>query len=419
MINKRIRFINFRNIALSYFLIGIFWIFGTDSLIFSKSLLPHRLSFLVSSAKGLIFIGFSAILLYLITKKAYLIQNKLKEVMQLGLMGSFEHNLITDRVWLSKETRCIFNIDKKEIPYEELLARLALRDVPMVREMLKQDILQQTGPGFRRSMIYQISPHPGIHRFVNITTTIQRVNGKAVLRKGIVQDITRIKELESDLNKSHMENNRLGTIMKNINTIIIITDHTRKISWTNNAFTEKLHYTLAEVSGKEVPELLYFGSTSVESITIIEKAVSNRTNFTAELQINTKNNESLWVKAKGSPVTNSNGEFMGYITLADDISERKDKEFQLNRQNAFLREITWLSSHHLRRPVASILGLIALLQQENNPKDHDECMELLSQSAKQLDEIIKDVNTKINAFGSGDSAGTELFTPPRPSHSPD
>ena len=91
-----------------------------------------------------------------------------------------------------------------------------------------------------------------------------------------------------------------------------------------------------------------------------------------------------------SPMYNTeNQKVIGLTVFVTDITERVKNEAKVNSQNERLRAIAWQQSHEVRRPVASILGLINLIQLE---KSHERAWELyfehLYKSTEELDAII-------------------------------
>ncbi len=78
-----------------------------------------------------------------------------------------------------------------------------------------------------------------------------------------------------------------------------------------------------------------------------------------------------------------------------DVSSRVTSESEILRQNTLLREISWISSHEIRRPVASILGLMGLINQTSDPKEKEEFIQLVDQCTQELDGVIQLINDKI------------------------
>ncbi|WP_316791024.1 PAS domain S-box protein [Pedobacter frigoris] len=78
-----------------------------------------------------------------------------------------------------------------------------------------------------------------------------------------------------------------------------------------------------------------------------------------------------------------------------DVSSRVASESEILSQNAVLREISWISSHEIRRPVASILGLMNLIKQTSDSKEKDEFIQMIEKCTQELDGVIHLINDKI------------------------
>jgi PAS domain-containing protein len=93
-----------------------------------------------------------------------------------------------------------------------------------------------------------------------------------------------------------------------------------------------------------------------------------------------------WREIKLVPVKNNNDEIIGVALNSADISKRKQQERQIHIQNEALTRIAIIQSHELRRPVASLLGLMNLIQMEELEFDYFDMMNL---TINELDEKIR------------------------------
>lgn len=98
-------------------------------------------------------------------------------------------------------------------------------------------------------------------------------------------------------------------------------------------------------------------------------------------------NRSVWWLLKYEPAFNHDGNIIGVSVNATDVTTRVEHEQTVHSQNQSLREIAFIQSHELRRPVASILGLIGLLQHNERLKDIEE-LALMERAVNELDEKI-------------------------------
>lgn len=93
-------------------------------------------------------------------------------------------------------------------------------------------------------------------------------------------------------------------------------------------------------------------------------------------------------------IQNEKGEVFEIQGIGQDATERIQNEQHILQQNKRLREIAWISSHELRRPLANMMGLIDLIK-TSLPEDQglieQGLIEPLDTSARQLDQIIHDI----------------------------
>ncbi|MFD1257568.1 PAS domain-containing protein [Mucilaginibacter terrae] len=97
--------------------------------------------------------------------------------------------------------------------------------------------------------------------------------------------------------------------------------------------------------------------------------------------------EPRWAKITYNPTYNGEGRIIGVSFNSTDITERKRNEEKIISQNQALRKIAYLQSHELRKPVASILGLMHLLKlEETGPKS--QILQMMEKAVLELDETI-------------------------------
>lgn len=98
-------------------------------------------------------------------------------------------------------------------------------------------------------------------------------------------------------------------------------------------------------------------------------------------------NRQIWWLIKYEPAFNPDGEIIGVSVNSTDVTARVEHEQTVTEQNEFLREIAFIQSHELRRPVASILGLMDLLKSDERVSGIEE-LELMERAVAELDEKI-------------------------------
>lgn len=90
------------------------------------------------------------------------------------------------------------------------------------------------------------------------------------------------------------------------------------------------------------------------------------------------------------------------LVMATDITELIEKERKLEdayqkikTSNEALMQIAWSNSHELRKPLCSILSLVALLK-EASDDEREEFLRLLEISSTELDQVLKLNNKKVD-----------------------
>lgn len=83
------------------------------------------------------------------------------------------------------------------------------------------------------------------------------------------------------------------------------------------------------------------------------------------------------------------------LVLATDITERVQHMKAIEKQNKRLQEIAWSQSHVVRAPLARMMGLVNVLSLKKDlVKNQDEILDLIMHSAKELDDILRDIVKK-------------------------
>lgn len=96
---------------------------------------------------------------------------------------------------------------------------------------------------------------------------------------------------------------------------------------------------------------------------------------------------NIWYKLSMKPAHDESGNIIGVALSYINIDNYKKSSIRL-------KEIAWHQSHKVRKPLSNILGLIHLLREADLNEKEKEIVDLLDNSAKELDDIIKDIVTK-------------------------
>lgn len=100
--------------------------------------------------------------------------------------------------------------------------------------------------------------------------------------------------------------------------------------------------------------------------------------------------DPMWTKISYNPTYSADGNIIGVSFNATNVTERKKSEEKIIKQNEALRKIAYLQSHELRKPVASILGLMHLLKLEGTD-NNSQILHMMEMAVLELDETIHQI----------------------------
>jgi len=115
---------------------------------------------------------------------------------------------------------------------------------------------------------------------------------------------------------------------------VIITNADNQIEYVNPAFTQILGYTLAEVAGKH-PDFLCSERLEQNPYHIFHAQKNHLKYWQHEILNRKKNGDLTWQQVTISPITSEHSEWMHFVYVQEDISQRKDYEEKLIHQASF------------------------------------------------------------------------------------
>lgn len=206
-----------------------------------------------------------------------------------------------------------------------------------------------------------------------------------------VRDITDEKHAREEI---IWTKNNLEALINNTEDLTWSIDREGKYVYMNTAYRNRITYTVG-VAPKEGDDA-YVHSGHTAQINEEWKSYYNRA-FLGERYITRHESpdpitrEPSYFEVSFNPIyKKSKGEIIGVGCFARDITERLKNEEALIEQNERLRNIASLSSHELRRPVASMIGLLNILDRQNirNP-ENEQIIEHLFTVSHEIDEVIR------------------------------
>ncbi len=227
----------------------------------------------------------------------------------------------------------------------------------------------------------------GNREFHRIKGRIEYKNGKAISAIGILQDVSKTKQAEKNLENSRNQLMQAQEIAKMGDFEYDIAKNT--VSWSDN------NYLLHGITNNKKPSLRNYISKIDQSeradfINALRQA--SHSNKSQELIIHFDNYVFNYT-IKGIFYRNKLTKILGTVQdISDNVSLQEklaQKDNEINESKKRMSEYSFMNSHKVRAPLSNILGLIQLLKLQYS----EELFEMLEKSAEELDHVIHEVNS--------------------------
>jgi diguanylate cyclase (GGDEF)-like protein/PAS domain S-box-containing protein len=168
--------------------------------------------------------------------------------------------------------------------------------------------------------------------------------GASLIQGDTQQGIAYIMDL-SERKKSEAQLRLASTVFKASYDGLLITDASMQIIAANEALCRMTGYSEEELQGK-TPKLLQSGHTANDQYDEMRRCLSANGHYEGDLFDRTKEGRLLPMRISISSVQNEAGEVSHYVAILSDITERKEKEEELNHI-AYFDELTGLPNRVL------------------------------------------------------------------------
>ncbi len=154
---------------------------------------------------------------------------------------------------------------------------------------------------------------------------------------GIMIDITEKKQSDERLRQ-------LSLVVEQSPASVVITDLNGNINYVNPKFIQISGYALEDIIHNN-PRIIQSGNTDVETYTQLWDSITSGRVWHGELQNKKKNGEYYWEDVLISPLLNGNGKITHFVSVKEDITERKLAEKEIIEKSQELEALFKISSH--------------------------------------------------------------------------
>ena len=247
-------------------------------------------------------------------------RNKLSEKiaeLKAANICSWKYNITNNDFTCSEEFSSLFGYKNNIDSFENFLNIIHIDDRQRVKNKIKKSIEKQK----IFNITYRVKCFDGTTKIIYEKGSFDITSNQLILNS-VLQDITEIKELEHNLINI---NKTLRQFLNIVNEQVIstITDQNGCITSMSDAFCEITGYSEAELIGKkynifrhpDTPERLY--KNLWETITLGKS-------WRGEIENLSKKGKSFWLETLISPICNDSGNIIGYTSIQQDITEKKN-----------------------------------------------------------------------------------------------
>ncbi|RZL45908.1 MAG: PAS domain-containing protein [Pedobacter sp.] len=136
------------------------------------------------------------------------------------------------------------------------------------------------------------------------------------------RDITEKKRLDVELT-------HLSFVASKVNNGVVISDDYNRVSWANDAFTQITGFTLQDIQGKPLGDLIRGPETDWTVIEDARKLISEKKSFTVDILAYKKDKTKIWLSIYSTIILSEDGEVETEIEIILDITDKKKAEQEL------------------------------------------------------------------------------------------
>lgn len=314
---------------------------------------------------------------------------KLNESQKVAQIGSFEIDLLTDKVWWSEEVYRIFDENVNSfIPDMNSSDKYSTPEViDLNRNIISEAILNKINFLIEGEIITNNGNKKNCRI---IGKAVYNSNGTPLKIVATIIDETEKKKYEKQLRL-------LSNSINQSPVSIIITDLLGRIEYVNPKFEEISGYTFDEVKGENT-RFLKSGYTSLKEYIDLWDTITKGNIWHGEFVNLKKDKTTHWESASIAPIYDDKGIISNFVSVQLDITEikkiqwdlilAKDKAEEMNKlKSSFLANM----SHELRTPMIGILGFAKLIENESNMDEIKEMSNLIYESGKRLMDTLNSI----------------------------
>ena len=265
------------------------------------------------------------------------LQSGLNKAQELANIGHWELDLLSNNLFWSDEVYRIFGLKPQEFgaTYEAFLEYIHPDDVELVNRSYMDSVNEKRG----YHVVHRIVRKGGEIGFVEERCEHDfDIDGNVTRSIGTVHDITKQKVVQNELLLA-------SEVFAKMNDGVLITDSSKRIVKINESFSKITGYTIEDLEGK-TPDILSSGWHEKDFYEDMWTKINDLGCWNGEIKDRKKNGEIYIADLSIIPLFNDDGILTNYISITNDISEKKERE-ELIHNLAYFDSLTELPNRVL------------------------------------------------------------------------
>lgn len=321
-------------------------------------------------------------------------------------LASWDWNLTTGEVHFSRHWARILGYEAGEIPgHIDAWEKLAHpEDIGAVKAALARQFKGETK--LYDEQYRMLGKDGEWHWMHSVGTVVERgADGRALRMTGTHRDVTRPKRAVEQIRK-------LSLAVEQSANMVMITDPQGLIEYVNPKFCRVTGYAREEIVGRELWTMKSL-DMPVATFRDIWETLNAGKEWHGELHNRKKNGEFYWCLESISPVRDDKGMVTNFVSVAEDISERKHAESTI-RHLAYYDPLTGLPNRRLFRDrleqtrtaalrSGELFGLMYLdldrFKEVNDTLGHSVGDQLLKAAAQRIADCLRKADTMARLGG--------------------
>lgn len=210
-------------------------------------------------------------------------------------------------------------------------------------------------------------------------------NGKFNGTVGVVRNITKQNKLEGRLRD---QRDHFAALFQNISEPAIqyvMNDDTPQVKAANPAFEKMFGYSEDDIKGESLDSIILPLGRDEEAEALNERII---TGDRLEVEVCRQTKDGLRdFRLSNAPISIDEETVEGYAIYRD-ITDRKRREYELERQNEQLEEFASVVSHDLRQPLGIAYGRLSIIREEYESHHLDDIEDALERMETLIENVL-------------------------------